>query len=97
MDTPEHRELLKLVAELRRETRSLRRWVIFIAVCAAILLFIPQLASFAAATVGRMLNMLGETAAPVVAVPIIVVVAAVLVSHFSRSASQPAKPEADNV
>ena len=97
MDSPENSELLKQVAELRRETRSLRRWVIFIAGCAAIFLFLPQLAILASSTVAWFLNAFGEDVAPIVAIPVVIVLAAVIVSHFSRSASESNKPEADHV
>ncbi len=98
MQAPDRDELLEEIAALRRETRSLRRSVVFTGLCVGVLLFFPRLAAVIAGYVARLLDVLGgaEFLAPVVGLLVVFGVAAYVVSHFAgRSSPQPKVRETD--
>ncbi|RYF51076.1 MAG: hypothetical protein EOO38_04125, partial [Cytophagaceae bacterium] len=85
MQAPDRDEVLEIIATHRRETRSLRRWAVFTAVCAGISLFFPGLAAVIADRTARLLDVLGaaQLLAPVFGLLAVFCVAAYVVSHFA--------------
>jgi len=97
MNPQQEDELVREIAALRRETRSLRRWVIFTAICVGTILFAPQLAVFIAANSARLFEFSGniEGAMSIVAVLIVFVGGAVIVSRNSSSNPERTKGRAN--
>lgn len=89
MQPQDRDELLEQIAALRRETRSLRRWVVFTALCAGIFLFAPWLAAFIAGGGARLFEALGGSGflVPVVALLLLFGGAAYVVSNRGSGSS----------
>jgi uncharacterized membrane protein len=77
MNSDEQQEILRQIAELRRESRVRHRWVIFIALCVGLPLFAPQVAAF----IAHLIEYGGEYLAPLIALVVVMIVAAAIVSR----------------
>ncbi len=87
MPSEEQQEILQELAALRRDVHALRRWIIFTAICVGLLLFGPILVVIVVKLSGTG-NSIGGYLAPIASVTIVIVLAAIIVSHF---AAPPAK------
>lgn len=84
--TPEqHEELVRQLAELRQQSASQRRWLMFTSACVAVLLFLPQVAAYIAARVANIADFAGNFLIPLGAMLAVALVAAVIISQFTSS------------
>jgi uncharacterized membrane protein (DUF485 family) len=88
----ENPDLSEQIAELRRETRSTRRWVIFTAFAISILLFFPSLWALLSNWAAQVVNFASANLYPAIGILVAVIIAAFVVSHFI---SRPAAREAE--
>ena len=92
--TPEqHEELVRQLAELRQQSVSQRRWLMFTSACVTVLLFFPQLATYIATRVASVVEFAGSFLTPLVAMLAVALVAAVIVSQFTSSKRSAPKRE----
>jgi multisubunit Na+/H+ antiporter MnhB subunit len=87
MSAPEQQDLLRQFKELRNEIRGLRRWMVCTAISLVIILLTPQFATFLTEHLSRLFELAVNNGilAPVLALLIVFVTGAVVVSHFSRN------------
>lgn len=84
--TPEqHEELLRQLVELRQQSASQRRLLMFTSTCVAVLLFLPQVPAYIAARSAGIVDFAGSFLFPLVAMLAVILIAAVVVSHFALS------------
>ena len=94
MNDQDTQEILRQLAEIRREARHTRRWIIFVAFNVSILLFLPGLAVSIAAWSEPMISFVVQHLAPALGILFTIVVSAIVVSH--RGGAQPHTKETHN-
>lgn len=95
MNSDEHQDVLRQLAELRKESRIRNRWIVFIAICVGLPLFLPQIAMWVATFSTRVIDYSGSYLAPITATFAVIIVAAVIVSRFAPHPPN-LKPESDD-
>ncbi len=96
MNNQEDPNLSQQLAELRREIRSTRRWVVFIAVVVSILLFFPQLGLLLSNWAVDVFDVVGLYLMDLAGILVAIGIAALVVSHFMRRPVPPQVEESRN-
>lgn len=89
MNPQQEQEVLEQLAQIRRENRSLRGWIIFTGIGVGILIFVPELAAFVGSCSTPLFRLIDSSnlLSPLLAILLVIFVSAIVVSQRGSNKS----------